>query len=128
MGAGPSSSVRGSFLDGYPRSDSHGALHDLSPPCAGGLLPGVQIAGAFRLKLQALRDALLAGVESERKAAEKVGPRVAPALDVVAEEVDVSPQAVQRALERSRVGEAFVLAVQVIIFSSGVRKFLRCTW
>ena len=117
-GAGPSSSAQGSFLHGYLRSDSHGALLASSLACTTGMLPGEQMAGALRLKLRALRDALLAGGESERTAAEKIGPRVAPALDVVAEEVDVSPHAVQRALERSRVGDAFVLAVQVIVFSS----------
>lgn len=120
-GAGPSPSVTGSFLHGYLRSDTHGAFYASSPACTTGMLPREQMAGALRLKLLALRDALLAGAESERAAAEKIGPRVAPAMDVVAEEVDVSPHALQRALERSRVGDAFVLAVQVIVFSSRAR-------
>ncbi|CAM9924413.1 unnamed protein product [Scytosiphon promiscuus] len=79
-------------------------------------LPGGQAAGSFRPKLQALRDALLSAAGSEGRAKEQRMPmRVAMVGDVDLEELEVHPEAVSRALERGRCGEAFILAVKAAL-------------
>ncbi|CAB1117932.1 unnamed protein product [Ectocarpus sp. CCAP 1310/34] len=80
-------------------------------------LPERHAADSFRLKLQGLRDALLSRRGSEGNA--PVGQSV-PSVrtiigDVALEDLDIHPQAVKRALERGRCGEAFILAVQAAL-------------
>lgn len=94
----------------------------ISSAGAAASLPERHAADSFRLKLQGLRDALLSRRGSEGNA--PVGQSV-PSVrtiigDVAPDDLDIHPQAVKRALERGRCGEAFILAVQVTIFSLSI--------
>lgn len=86
----------------------------LSPPRSADPLPRGYAAGSFRPKLQTLRDALLSVVGSKGGAEEMRMPiGVTMVGDVALEELEVHPEAVRRALERGRCGEAFIVAVKV---------------
>lgn len=96
----------GTTPDGVARISSSGATASL---------PERHAADSFRLKLQGLRDALLSrrGSEGNVPVGQSV-PSVGTIIgDVALEDLDIHPQAVKRALERCRCGEAFILAVQV---------------
>lgn len=107
-------------------SPGNGFLHDFSglspsvgrggsyPSRSADPLPGVHASGSFRLKLQALRDALLSTCGGEGNAEEPPMPmRMGMVGDVEPEDLEVHPEAVRRALERGRCGEAFIVAVKV---------------
>eukprot|EP00903_Cladosiphon_okamuranus_P018376 g16903.t2 len=107
-----------SFLSSY--RDMANGLADtvLSSGRGAGLLPVGHVSASFRLKLQALRDALLCGVERDKEAEEHPAPAaVARAIAGVGlENLEIHPQSVRRALGRGRCGgEAFVLAVQAVL-------------
>ncbi len=85
---------------------------------AADLLPRGHSTSSFRLKLQSLREALLAkrGAESKVRAAEErpVQSAVAAAIACMGlEHLEIRPESVRRALERGGCGEAFILTVQV---------------
>ncbi|CBN78757.1 expressed unknown protein [Ectocarpus siliculosus] len=89
----------------------------ISSAGAAASLPGRHAADSFRLKLQGLRDALLSrrGSEGNAPVGQSV-PSVTTIIgDVALEDLDIHPQAVKRALERGRCGEAFILAVQAAL-------------
>lgn len=121
--------VGGGFLSNCPGARTCIGAKRVSSACTtAGLLPEFTVLGerggdwlqGFRFKLQALRDAILATTENDSTATQQHeercswGPRVVGEAEELLDGVDVLPEVVERALERSRCGEAFVFAVQVI--------------
>ncbi|CAM9243868.1 unnamed protein product, partial [Hapterophycus canaliculatus] len=111
-----------------PPSPGSGFLHDfsgLAPRAAQGgssptrradPFPGGRAAGSFRQKLGALRDALLSTSGSEGRVEEEPGvTRVMMVGEVALEDLEVHPEAVRRALERGRCGDAFIVAVKAAL-------------
>lgn len=127
VSAGPT--VWGGFLSNCPGARAYSGAKIVPSACTtAGLWPEFTVVGerdgdwlqGFRFKLQTLRDAILATAENDRTATQQHeercswGPRVVGEPEELLDGVDVLPEVVERALERSRCGEAFVFAVQVI--------------
>lgn len=155
-GSNESPSAKGIFRGGCLSNGLRGAESGSTSAGAIGVFQGGYVLGerggdwlqAFRFKLQALRDALLVGTETNGKVAEHQEEQRSPLLgstmmtrcDVMAEDVDVEPKAVERALERSSCDGAFVLSVQVSTDAVHVCGYVRyvcvaycrrhrmCTW
>lgn len=121
-------SVTGKFLGCSSRATLNGAENRTSPRSGPAHLRGGHVLHrrggdwlqAFRFKLKALRNALLTGTESNGKSSEQykqaqfLGLTMVVGEEVWVGEVGIKPETVAKALVRSRCGDAFVLAVQVI--------------
>lgn len=125
-------SATGSFLSGYSRGVDEFSS-GVAPSIAGGFVwreRGDDWLQGYRFKLQALRDTLLGGAEAGKGHGvghnTPSGPTVADERGAV-HDVDVRRGVVERALETSRCGEAFILAVQVRD-SSCTRPLMRFVW
>lgn len=113
-----SQSATGRFLSGYSRGVGKFSS-GVAPSITRGFMwreRGDDWLQGFRFKLQALRGVLLDGAEVGKghriDRSTRFGPTVAEERGIV-HDVDVRPGVVERALETSRCGEAFILAVQV---------------